>query len=110
MWLTRPRFASTLFDVIGSRLRTVRKKAELSTKELDRLAGLTAGHTWAVENSKSGNADTVTLDKIAAVLGLSLDYLVRGEGREPGAAKVRAAIETARASLASNHRRTGTIG
>lgn len=101
--MTAPQSVSTLFDVIGLRLRIARKKAEVSTKELDRLAELRPGHTWAVENSKSGNADTKTLAKLAGVLGLSLDYLVCGEGPEPSEQDVKASVEATRARVAQNN-------
>lgn len=88
---------STLFDVsIGTRLRSARQLAEISTKELDRLAGVKAGGTWAVENSKTGNAETKTLDRMAGALGVSLDWLVRGDGDEPTAESVKAAVKVAR--------------
>jgi transcriptional regulator with XRE-family HTH domain len=101
MCLTNVRHVSTLFDVIGLRLKIAREKAEVSTKELDRLAELRPGHTWAVENSKSGNADTKTLAKLAGVLGLSLDYLVCGEGSEPSELDVKAAVAATRARIAA---------
>lgn len=85
----------------------------LSTKELDRLAGITPGHTWWIESkgadgSKKG-IETGTADKLAAALGISLEYLIRGEGPEPTAEEVGAAVEAARARLAeSQPASTGT--
>lgn len=87
----------------ADRLAAARKKANLPARELDRLAGVSPGQTWAIENSKSGNADTKTLDKLASVLGLSLDYLVRGQGKRPPPSAIRAAVEAARTEYAAAH-------
>ena len=84
----------------GERIRAARAMAGISTKDLDRLAGLKPGVSWAVENSATGNSETKTVDKIAKVLGLSLDYIVRGDGKPPTANKVKAAVDAAREEAA----------
>lgn len=81
---------------LGDRLAEVRKKAGLSTRALDRLAGLTEGHCWIIEK-KNGNTAASTIDSLARVLGCSLDYLVRGEGESPTEEAIRAAVAAARA-------------
>jgi transcriptional regulator with XRE-family HTH domain len=84
----------------GERLREARNLVEgLSAKEVDRLAGITEGHTWLIEKSKTGNAETKTLDKIARVFGFTLDYLIRGEGSSPAPEEIRASVQAARAKL-----------
>lgn len=80
----------------GVRITAARKLAEISTKDLDRLAGLKAGVTWAVENSATGNSEIRTLDAIAKALGLSLDWIVRGDGPEPTTEAIKAAVASAR--------------
>lgn len=84
----------------GERIKAARTLAGISTKDLDRLAGLKEGVCWAVENSATGNSETRTVDKIAKVLGLSLDYVIRGDGKPPTANKVKAAVEAARREAA----------
>lgn len=68
----------------------------LSARELDRLAEMTEGHTSLLE-SVVENVRTDTLAKLARTLGVSIDWLVTGEGAEPTADVVTSAIETARA-------------
>lgn len=71
----------------------------LSTRELDRLAGFPEGHTWMLEDRvpKRG-PETTSVDSIARVLGISLDWLIRGEGRGPKSKDVNAAVKKARAA------------
>lgn len=84
----------------GERVREARELLDpkLSTKELDRLAGFTEGLVWSLEKSGGTNAEASTLKEIARVLGISLDYLILGEGEPPTAESVRAAVEIARAT------------
>jgi transcriptional regulator with XRE-family HTH domain len=67
----------------------------LSTKEVDRLAGLKPGHTWQVEKNTAKRAAD-TLDRIARVLGLTMDYVIRGDGEPPTAQEVIEAVTRAR--------------
>jgi hypothetical protein len=91
--------ASTLGDVsIGERIKAARELVPgLSTKELDRLAGLASGITWSLENRpKQRSHEVRALDLLARVLGLSLDYLIRGDGESPKAKTVIDAVTRAR--------------
>jgi transcriptional regulator with XRE-family HTH domain len=83
----------------GERIKAARDLIRLPSRQLDKLAGLDTGVSWAVENSATGNSQSATLDKIARALGLSLDYVVRGEGEPPTAESVQAAVDAARAAL-----------
>ena len=96
---------------IGQRVRALRGTT-ISTKEVDKLAGLTAGVTWSLEDSDSNNAQTKTLTPIAEIFGVSLDYLIRGDGLEPSREELDAAIALARARYESRRGRkaTGTDG
>lgn len=82
----------------GERLKAAREAAAISTRDLDRIAGLKQGVCWSVENSNSGNYEVRTLNALATTLGLSLDFVVRGVGRLPSARKVKAAVAIARAA------------
>lgn len=81
---------------IGQRLKDLRG-ADVSTKELDKLSGVSPGTVWAIEKSQSGNAQAKTLAPISRVLGVSLDYLIRGDGERPTREAIRAALDAARA-------------
>jgi transcriptional regulator with XRE-family HTH domain len=97
---------------IGQRLKALRGDS-ISTKELDKLAGLTSGTTWMLERSTSDNAQTKTLEPLAVTLGVTLDYLVRGKGPKPTRAQLDKALERARAKHEKNKgkvAREGTHG
>lgn len=82
----------------GQRIREAREllRPILATKELDVLAGLAPGHTWILERDGGSNMASSTLFAIARVLGVSPEYLYRGEGRKPSAKTICAAVTKAR--------------
>jgi transcriptional regulator with XRE-family HTH domain len=87
---------------LSERLRTARLLAhDLGTRELDRLAGLTEGHTSAIETGTRPNVEVRTATALASVLGVSLDWLANGEGRAPGERSVREAVNAARSTRSS---------
>lgn len=91
------------------RLRAARLRAGLSARGLDDLAGLTAGYTRLIEAGKRGNIGSRTADAIARVLGVSLDWLIRGDGQEPTDLEMARALDTARRARRALAR-TGTEG
>lgn len=82
--------------LLGEKIKAARELGGISMRELDRLAGVREGVTWKVETSKTGNAETKTLAKLARVLFLNLEYLVNDVGGPPTEEEVRAAIARAR--------------
>jgi|SRR5580704_12250039 hypothetical protein len=84
---------------IAARLKFARTLAHLPAREMDRLAGKTPGHAGLIEARPGSDAMAGTLAAYADVLGLSLDWLVRGQGDAPTADSVREAVATARAKL-----------
>lgn len=83
----------------SARVRAARNLApHLSQRELDRLAGLTPGHTSAIEAGRRANVGIRIATEIARVLGASLDWLVRGEGEGPTREAVAGAVSLARAA------------
>ena len=84
---------------IGQRLRWARDQAELSARELDRLAGKTPGHAGLIE-ARGTDAWASTLAAYARVLGLSLDWLIAGEKRRaPKPARILVAVKRARKAV-----------
>jgi transcriptional regulator with XRE-family HTH domain len=65
-------------ETIGQRIRRLRKRARLQSQELAREAGLAANGVSQIENGKR-NPKLETIDKIAAVLGSTRDYLIDGD-------------------------------
>jgi transcriptional regulator with XRE-family HTH domain len=88
-------------ETIAERLRRARGIANVGSRELDALAGLAAGHTSMIEGRKRSSIDSDTAVKLARALGVSIDWLVTGEGREPTAKTMRAASARARARKAA---------
>lgn len=81
---------------LRSRLEQLRKMAGVPRRELDRLARLGEGHTTMIVLGKRKSVEAATASALASVLGVSLDWLVNGEGDPPSAAVVRAAVRAAR--------------
>lgn len=75
------------------RLRWARQIAGISARELDRLAGLAEGHSSLLEAGKKKDMETRTATRIAEVLGLSLDWFVRGKGPLPTSSEIAAAYQ-----------------
>jgi transcriptional regulator with XRE-family HTH domain len=94
---------------LAERLRDLRAKAEISTRDLDRLAGLSPGHTYLLE-SGAGRGSRVSADvalALAYVFGVELEWLINGKGEAPTQRQVRGAVNRA---SANPRPRTGTEG
>lgn len=74
---------------------------KLSTRELDAIAGLHQGHTWAIESGERTNPEYDTVKKLSVALGARVGWLLEGEGRPPSASDVREAVRAARERHAS---------
>lgn len=66
-------------STIGARIRQVREKAGIGSKELDGLADLSPGHTAMIEGRKGKGIDATTALKIANALGIDLSWLITGK-------------------------------
>ena len=95
-------------DTFSGRLRSLRVAAQdLSASELDELAGLRRGHVSAIELGRRANVEVRTANKLAAVLGVSMDWLINGVGLEPDAGSVQDAVRHARNSHRPSQPGTG---
>jgi transcriptional regulator with XRE-family HTH domain len=65
-------------EVDGVKLQRLREERVLSQRELARLAGLTHQTVWRFENG-STNAHPRTIRKIAVVLGVEPNKIVKGK-------------------------------
>lgn len=82
---------------VSARLERARSLVgDLSARELDRLAGRPQGTCAIIEGRDQRSIRHEIALSYAAVLGVPMAWLVLGEGPEPTADSVRAAVERAR--------------
>lgn len=105
-WVTSFTWVVTMS--FSERLKQVRALAPpgTSARTVDRLAGLTPGHTSLIEGGLRLNVEARTAEALARVFGVSLDWLISGIGDAPSARRVRAALSKALEAESS----TGTDG
>lgn len=77
-------------ETAGQRLEGLRKAMGLSAREVDRLAGLTSGHTRVLEQQAECRAQVNTLESIARALSVEPAWLVFGTGDGPDFEALRA--------------------
>ncbi len=86
---------------IGDRIAMARALVALPAAELGELAGMSRGVVGMIETDKRGKKPGAeTLSNIAAVLGVSSDWILTGVGVEPTKESVTAAVAIARAAEA----------
>lgn len=69
---------------LAVRLREARERVGLSARALDEKAAITPGHTTLIESGRRESPAVETIRKLAAALGVSIDWLVTGEERGSG--------------------------
>lgn len=82
--------------MIPDRLLAARVLGGIPGSTLDRLAGLAEGHVRLIETGRRPNPEAATLEPLACVLGVSLDWLIAGKGVPPSEEQVKAAVAAAR--------------
>jgi transcriptional regulator with XRE-family HTH domain len=86
---------------LAARVITLRKIAGLKQNELSVRCGFARPYVGLIEHRRRTELGISVLVSLAAVLGVSLDYLVLGRGKRPADAKVRAAVERAKDPIAT---------
>lgn len=90
------------------RLRRLRETANLSARHLARLADIAPSHVSLIESAKiDPRVEARTVERLAMVLGTSIDWLYSGRGETPSQETVTAAVARAERLDA---KRTGTEG
>jgi transcriptional regulator with XRE-family HTH domain len=83
-------------DTLGKRLLRLRTKAGLSVSELARTAGLKSpSHIGLIERGERVEIAAQTALALSKTLGVSVEWLVNGEGDEPTEDAVKTAVERA---------------
>ncbi len=85
----------------GARVARLRDLADLERPDAAMLAGLHRNVLYKAETSGLDNPEANTARAVARLFGVSLDWLLTGEGEAPDADTVRAAVEAARARAAA---------
>jgi transcriptional regulator with XRE-family HTH domain len=98
---------------ISQRLRQARELGDLKARELDRLADISEGHTSLIESGARPHPESKTAMALAKTLGVSLDWFLLGEGKDPSVRSIRVAVDAARVAFEKREaekKRTGTEG
>lgn len=82
---------------LASRLTALRKAADISQRELARLAGVSPSYPFHIETEKVHQIGVEIAGKLARVLGCSVEHLLLGIGEPPDAGAVRQAADAAAA-------------
>jgi transcriptional regulator with XRE-family HTH domain len=82
---------------LSDRLNRARTRAGVTGADLGLLAGLSRGAVSMIESGHRPDPNSSTVVALAGVLGVSLAWLLGGEGAMPAKAVMRAAVEAARA-------------
>lgn len=83
---------------VRRRLAKARTLGKLSGRQLSSLAGMASNYSAMIERGASRHPAFWVVSRLACVLGVSLDWLARGEGEPPTREQVLSAVERARAS------------
>lgn len=70
---------------LATRLREARTKKAMSARSLAKAAGLASAHVALIESRRRTTVAADTLEKLARVLDVSIDWLVTGTVSEHGA-------------------------
>ena len=75
--------ASRIAATIARRMLALRAARNLSLQAVADRAGLSKSHIWELEQGRSRNPTIETAVRVAAALGVSLDYLTGLTNAEP---------------------------
>jgi transcriptional regulator with XRE-family HTH domain len=65
-------------EQLGDRIRATRERYGMSAAELARRVDITRQQLYMIERSKTADPGALTILKIADVLGVSTDFLLKG--------------------------------
>lgn len=75
-------------DGFAKRLRELRRQKNLTQIELGELVGITGAHIGRYERGSAKKPSAETIKRLAAVLGVSSDYLIEGTSENAAKAKI----------------------
>lgn len=81
-------------------MQRLRSMTGLSARAVSEAAGVAHPVVSYLEDGTRTDPRSSTMRALAETFGVSLDWLIRGEGPEPSPETVRAAVERARAARA----------
>ena len=77
---------------LADRLRLVRSYSEASARKISAVAGLSPSHVGYLETTAHANPEARTLEALARVFGVTVGWLLNGEGKPPTAEGVRRSV------------------
>jgi transcriptional regulator with XRE-family HTH domain len=83
-------------SILAGRIARIHKLSGLDRKEMSELARLTQCHVGMLIRGDVKAPEPDTLIKIARTFGVSLEWLLTGDGEAPSEQSIQAAIETTR--------------
>ena len=86
---------------LGERIKRLRTLASLTSREVSEAAGMSRGMVSMLETGAVVDMTTANATALARCLGVTLEYLLQGDGTEPTARQILAAYERARAGVAA---------
>lgn len=63
-------------SALGQKIRLLRKEKDLSLEDLASLAGASKSYLWEIENKPVARPSAEKINKIAAVLGVTPEFLL----------------------------------
>lgn len=87
-------------DTLSARARFLRESAGISQREADRLAHLTRGASGAIERGEVEKPHAETLLGLSRLYGVTIEWMLTGDGSAPPHRDVAIAVANRRADLA----------
>jgi transcriptional regulator with XRE-family HTH domain len=83
---------------LPARLKETRELADISQRDLGKLAGLSETYPALIESGRRPDPGSDVVGRLAQVLGTTTDYLILGVGSPPTEEEAKASVEAARAA------------
>lgn len=88
-------------DTLAQRARLLREYAGIGQREADRLAGTHRGFTGEIERGGRVNPRAGGVSKLARLYGVTVEFLISGDGETPSKDNVAAKVAALRTTEVS---------
>lgn len=94
--------AKANLETYGERLVWLRKTADLTQREVQRLSGMSQANVGSLELNRQPEPSYKSFAKLAVVFGVPVSWLAAGEGGLPDVAAVKRAVKRAQSKADRN--------